>query len=120
MGVAATHYVMLGVAITDKAQVKEFFHISEEHFEFMEGYDDNAYEENVTSSESGIHVIVDGMSGNYVVVGKILAKAIDNGLDIIEVADISTQYRKFYPEVLKLDRELGTKFGGLDATADVW
>lgn len=120
MGVAATHYVVLGVAITDKAQVKEFFRINEEHFEFMEGYDDNAYEENVTPSESGIHVIVDGMSGNYVVVGKILAKAIDNGLDIIEVADISTQYRKFYPEVLKLDRELGTKFGGLDAKVIVF
>jgi hypothetical protein len=123
MGVAATHYVVLGVSITDEAQVKEFFRINEEHFEFMEGYDDNAYDQNITPSESGIHVIVDGMSGKYVVVGKILAKAIDNGfdgLDLIEVADISTQYRNFYPEVLKLDRELETKFGGLDAKVIVF
>jgi hypothetical protein len=115
MGVAATHYVVLGVAITDEAQVKEFFRINEEHLEFMDGYDDNGYREEITPSESGIHVIVDGMNGKYIVVGKILAKGIEGGLDLTEVSDIGKQYRKFYPEVLKLDQVLGTKFGGLDA-----
>lgn len=117
MGVAATHYVVLGVAITDKAQVKEFFRISEEQLplDFMDGYDDNGYKEEITPSKSGIHVISDGMNGKYVVVGKILAKGIEGGLDFTEVSDISKQYRKFYSEVLKLDQMLGTKFGGLDA-----
>ena len=74
MGVATTHYVVLGVAITEEAQIKEFIHSSEEHLEFMDGYYDNGYREEITPNESGIHVIVDGMSGKYIVVGKILAK----------------------------------------------
>ena len=108
MGVATTHYVVLGVAITEEAQIKEFIHSSEEHLEFMDGYYDNGYREEITPNESGIHVIVDGMSGKYIVVGKILAKG-------IEVSDIGKQYRKFYPKVLKLDQVLGTQFGSLDA-----
>jgi len=115
MGVAATHYVVLGVAITEEAQVKEFFRLDEEHHELMDTYDDNGYKEEISPSESGIHVIVDGMNGKYVVVGKILAKGVHSGLDLTEVSDINKQYKKIYPEILKLDQALGTKFGGLDA-----
>lgn len=39
----------------------------------MKAYADNAYEDEITANASGIHVIADGMSGEYVVVGKILA-----------------------------------------------
>jgi len=120
MGVAATHYVVLGVAITDEAQVKEFFRINEDHLDFMDGYDDNDYKDEITPNESGIHVIVDGMSGKYVVVGKILAKGIEGGLELTKVSDIARQYRNFYQEVLKLDQVLGTKFGGLDAEVIVF
>jgi hypothetical protein len=118
MGVAATHYVVLGVVITDEAQVKEFFRTNEDHLDFMDGYDDNAYKNEITPNESGIHVIVDGMSGKYVVVGKILAKG--SWLEFTKVSDIASQYRKFYQEVLKLDQVLGTKFGGLDAEVIVF
>lgn len=114
MGVDATHYVVLGVAITDEAQVEEFFRINEKHLEFMDGYDDNGYREEITPNESGIHVIMDGMNGKYVVVGKILTKGIEGGLEFTEVSNIGKQYKKFYQEVLKLDQVLGTKFGRLD------
>lgn len=120
MGVSITHYVVLGVAITDEAQVKNFFRINEEHLEFMEGYDDNAYATEITPSESGIHVIVDGMSSKYVIVGKILSKSTDRYY-FNEIGSgpgdftIAQQYRFIYPEILKLDQVLGTKFGALYA-----
>ena len=120
MGVASTHYVVLGVAITDEVQVKEFFRMTEEQFALMDGYDDNGYKEEISPTESGIHVIQDGMNGQYVVVGKILAKGVHSGLDLIEVSKINKQYKKIYPEILKLDRALGTKFGLLEAKVIVF
>jgi hypothetical protein len=111
----ATHYVVLGVSITDREEVKKFFSINEEFYKFLDGYKDNSYQEKITDSESGIHVISDGMSGKYVVVGKILAKGIESGLPFTEVDEIAEQYCEFYKHVRVLDRVLGTKFGTLSA-----
>ena len=120
MSTDATQYVVLGVAITYKEEVKKFFSVVEEHYKFIDGFRDSGYNEEITPTESGIHIISDGMSGKYVVVGKIIAKGIERGLPFTEIStrDITNEYRKghsFYSEVLKVDQALGTNFGDLDA-----
>lgn len=114
MGSEATHYVVVGVVINDREEVKQFFDIAEEHFKVCEEYHDNPYKDNITETSSGIHIISDGMSGRYVVIGKILEKAIYEGISLTEIDDFKKIYRKIYPAVKELDEKLGTKFGGLD------
>ena len=113
MGVNATNYVMLGVAITENSEVKKFFRINEEYLDFMEDYDDNSNKKEINHNGSGIHVIVDGMSSKYVVVGKILSKSIDLDLSFTEISDIKNQYMDLYPKILVLDQKLGTRFSTL-------
>lgn len=76
MGVHATHYVVLGVVI-NKEKFKDFRKLEEENYEFFEQFDDNSYEEKITSGPNNINIIVDGMSGEYIVIGKIIAKGLD-------------------------------------------
>ena len=135
MGVAATHYIVIGVALTDKVQINEFFSLTEKHFEFFDNYNDNAYKDQITPTPSGVHIIADGMSGKYVVVGKIIYKSL-NGFKLMQIPtredysvvgagailndfpgieSIVDQYRQIYPEIKNLDQELDTKFGAMDA-----
>lgn len=115
MGVAATHYVVLGVALKDKKKVKEFFAISEKFLDFTEKYDDNGYKDKPTPTESGIHMIVDGMCGKYIVIGKILSKGIEEGLPFTQMTldDNERDMGDIYPELRKIDRALGTDFNEL-------
>lgn len=115
MGVAATHYVVLGVALTNKAQIKKFFRISEEHLDFCDKYDDNGYKDKPTPTESGIHMIVDGMSSNYIVVGKILSKGLEEGMPFTQLTldDNERDMGDIFPELRKIDRALGTDFSDL-------
>ena len=110
MSVNATHYVVFGVVITDEIQVNDFFKIEESHLDFMEDYHDNPYDPKIIPNKSGINVIADGMNGEYVVVGKILAKS-NTGLELIElnpeILDIKDNY-------LELDETLGTNFRNLN------
>jgi hypothetical protein len=76
----------------------------------MDKYHDNPYSKFI-SDKSTIHVIDDGMSGQYVVVGKILQKNTDGYLKLTTVSKIKKQYRKIYQEILKIDEMLGTNFG---------
>jgi hypothetical protein len=113
MGVATTHYCIFGVMETDKKKVKEFFSLNEKHLDFMDGYDDNGYKDEVTPNESGIHVIVDGMNGGYVVIGKIMFKSLE-GFPLEEMLKIkqpkAKEAVKIAKEITKIDQKLGTNF----------
>jgi len=126
MGVAATHYAILGVAVTDKKKVKEFFGKEEKFLDFTEEYNDNGYKEKPTPNKSGIHMIVDGMNGDYIVIGKILSKGIEEGMPFTQMAfdpesktvTFSKQLRDADPvgilaEIRKIDEAMGTNFASL-------
>ena len=118
MGVSTTHYVVIGVSLTDEKLIKEFSKINEDHYdELNDHYYDNPYKREITPTESGIHIIADGMCGKYVVVGKIITKGLEeNGLKFTELGFVRLKYySEIYPEVLKLDKMLGTEFGMLEA-----
>lgn len=119
MGVAATHYVVLGVALKDKKKVKAFFAISEKFLDFTEQYDDNGYKDTPTPTESGIHMIVDGMCGEYIVVGKILSKGIEEGMPFtqmpghdlaIDAVERVQERLDVFREIRKIDEAMGTDF----------
>lgn len=121
MGVATTHYIMFGVAIRDKAEVKQFFQSTEDKYAFLDQYDDNGYQEEITPTASGLHIISDGMNGEYVVVGKIIQKGLD-GLDFTQIPlmatmatqqEISAKYELFL-KLRELDEQLGTGFARKD------
>lgn len=112
MGVSCTHYVVLGVAITDKDKVKEFFSLEENHDDFLEQYRDNSCDKSITTNSSGIHFIVDGMGGEYVVLGKILQKNHEEGLKFTEVSIVNDLKNS---EILNIDKKLGTDFSSLEA-----
>lgn len=118
MGVAATHYVVLGVALKDKKKVKEFFALEEPHRDFIEKYDDNGYKDKPTKTDSGIHMIVDGMCGEYVVVGKILSKGLEEGMPFTQMPSVDAVERAqdrldVFREILRIDEALGTNFSEL-------
>lgn len=73
MGVCATHYVVAGV----KLHYKEAFpnSDSDSDSERFDEYFDNAYSDEIIN-KNDISIIADGMNGDYVVVGKIIAKAV--------------------------------------------
>ncbi len=119
MGVSATHYIVLGVALTNKEQIKEFFEISDEHEAVLDEYDDNAYSDEITENTTGIHIIADGMSSKYVVIGKILQKS-NYGFDLNETSSlpvaglVSEEAKEVYAKIIEIDRNFHTKFGLLD------
>lgn len=75
MGAETVHYVVYGDLIKDPKDVSEFFKRTERNPEGLDLYDDNPYQEEITPTKSGIHIISDGMSGEYVVVGVIKDKS---------------------------------------------
>jgi hypothetical protein len=116
MGVAATHYVVLGVALKNKAQVKKFFGISEKFLDFTDKYNDNGYKDKPTKTDSGIHMIVDGMCGEYIVIGKILSKGVDDGLPFTQMPTeliALGEATKIMEEISKIDNVMETTFSEL-------
>ena len=122
MGSSAVHYVVLGVVLRQEDKVKDFFRLTEDQYEILDEYYDNPYDKEVTPTKSGIHIISDGMSSEYVIVGKILQKTFESqGLSLMSLPigalanDMQEEYKEIYPSVLELDKRLGTKFGGMQA-----
>lgn len=79
MGTRTNTYVVLGVKL-------DYEHFSEEQEEdLLEPYKDSAYRG--IEHHNGLCVISDGMGGNYIVAGRVLAKTIDDegrGIDMTE------------------------------------
>lgn len=82
MGVSSTHYIILGAKITPqqlKAQMPpcpEDVCIEDWSCVFLEDYEDNGYQKKITS-KNDLTSVYDGMCGEYVVIGKVLAKGVD-------------------------------------------
>ncbi len=88
MGVERTHYVIVGVRFKydDVAERPDFEELQDE-------MEDNGYKVEITE-KNGLTMVSDGMNGEYVVIGRVLAKAIDSdGLDftICECCEASRQ-----------------------------
>jgi hypothetical protein len=116
MGVAATHYVVLGVVLKDEKKVKAFFGKEEKFLDFTDKYDDNGYKDEPTPTESGIHMIVDGMCGKYIVIGKILSKGVDDGLPFTQMPTeliALGEATRIMEEIYKIDVVMKTKFSEL-------
>ena len=129
MGVNTVHYVVAGIVITPNEDFENFKHcwevlssIEEPHEDFALDYYDNPYNKNIVPTKSGIHIIVDGMSAKYIVIGKILAKS-QQGFEMMSfpfntpsfTSGGLEEYKAIYPGILDIDRNLGTKFGGMQA-----
>lgn len=78
MSVQSNTYVMVGVKL-------DYDHFTEDEFDELEVYRDSAY--NGICHHNGLCLIEDGMGGEYCLVGRVLAKSIDEdgeGLPITE------------------------------------
>ena len=73
MSVQTTHYIVDGVLIKDKDAIKAFFDFAERNYDHFVKYT-NTKEQN----DDGIHIIADDMSGEYIVIGKVLAQSDDS------------------------------------------
>ncbi|MCK9458231.1 MAG: hypothetical protein M0R80_01090 [Proteobacteria bacterium] len=69
MGCHRCEYVMFGA----KFKYNEF-ETPDDDYELTEPYDDNAYQDKVTSC-NGLTLVTDGMNGNYIYFGEVIAKA---------------------------------------------
>jgi hypothetical protein len=115
MGVAKTHYVVYGVVLTEKEDIEKFRDWNEKYLEFFDEYNDNGYRSEITETPSGLNIIADGMNGKYLVIGKILDKALDEdglSLNVLSVSLNSTDVL-FLTQMLekglsKIDEKLGT------------
>ena len=107
MSVITTHYIVLGVAITDKIEVKKFFEQNDGDNDLEEPFHDNGYNDEITPTVSGIHIIVDGMCGKYVVIGKILYKS-QHGFDLSETMglDVIKDFKSYHEEVGRIIEQI--------------
>lgn len=107
MGVSVTHYVVHGVLVRD--DVKEYFRLTENADE----YNDNPYKDKISETPLGIHIIDDGMNGEYSVAGKILFKS-NYGLPVekMEKIPIFNEYDHddLRERLKELDRQFGTSY----------
>lgn len=120
MGVDATHYLVIGVIDNNRKSVMDFFNEkSEAYRNIIDKYTDDNYEEKISKTKSGIHIIADGMDGEYIVVGQIIDKSIEDGLKItripLNVAGPATD--KIMEKIKELDEKIGTSFGKLEMSA---
>lgn len=86
MGTTSTHYVVVGVCEQRRHKVKKWFESSEDRFNFLEKFRDNSYLDAVVHHD-GITLIADGMCGNYIVIGSVLAKACSEHGDGLPMTD---------------------------------
>lgn len=107
MGVSAIHYVVHGVAVTEN--VKEYF----QRMEDSDEYYDNPYKEEATPTKSGLHVIDDGMNGEYAVAGRILFKS-QHGLPLKAMLKVplftGADHHRLREELRAIDVKYGTKY----------
>lgn len=83
MGVRTTNYIVVGVKFNYEDFEEDFLENV-----YSNDLDDNAYDEAIRSNDDGISIIADGMSGKYVVIGKILSKRCDGkGFKMTEISD---------------------------------
>lgn len=110
MGTEATHYVMAAIKLEDPHVVWD----NEELRAKMDPHEDNGYRDEVTEID-GITVVSDGMNGQYIMIGQVLAKGVaehGDGLDLTECECKPSQRRK----LAKLIQE---KFG-ITGDVKVW
>jgi hypothetical protein len=101
MGVVKTHYIVVGVALTDHDAVQEFFQYSEAHYDEFNKLEDNAYQEEIISDCDGHTLICDGMNGEYIVYGEILTKHLENdGFDLNIITNVKQMMGKKQRELL--------------------
>lgn len=100
MSVTNSHYVVFGSIETNDGRIERFFNASEEFYEFVEKYNDNGYQVKITRTDSSIHMIADGMSSNYVVVGKILYKDFA-GFPLEEMLKIKLPSKKGVSKIIR-------------------
>jgi hypothetical protein len=70
MGTSQTQYVVVGIKVSSK-QAQRVLSLCPEFSD--EAYYDNSYDKKITA-KNGLTIIQDGMSGKYIVIGKVLAK----------------------------------------------
>jgi len=105
MGTSATHYVVYGIAITDKV-VSQILDLD---CGVLDQYYDNPYKSEVTNGND-IHIICDGMSGEYVVIGKIVSKAIESeGFDL-KVLKPEEDSLDIYKKIREIESKFGVTF----------
>jgi len=97
MSINNTYYTVAGIRFNSVEEFKGylkprlFTDTSEEYYNlYVEPFDDNGYNEKITKTESGLHVIMDGFNGSYVIVGKILKKSLYS-LEMTSFADIQAE-----------------------------
>ncbi len=89
MGTHYRHYVMVGAVITKKHHNHTLRKLMNDDVKYNNKFiqfDDNAYEDEISKTKSGLHFLVDGFNGEYAVFGRIIAKANDfTGFDMTEI-----------------------------------
>lgn len=100
MGIARTDYVMLAARL-------EYGTLD---YDVIEDYMDNTYSNEVTIHK-GLTVISDGMNGEYLFIGKVLAKSVDDGIPpMCPTPEGSGEIRK----------KIKDQFGIVYASVSVW
>jgi hypothetical protein len=103
MSTVATHYVILGIKVpfSDVIDPK-----TDDMKDELRQYQDDPYQEEITAVD-GLTLVSDGMSGEYAVFGKVLAKGSEfDGIDMTEITVDEVQAITYG---IDLPRILGTK-----------
>jgi len=85
MGTTRTDYVMLAVKLP--------FDAIDPELDILYEYNDNGYEQKVTK-HNGLTSVSDGMNGEYIFIGRVIAKVIESsgeGLPIVDCLDYSPE-----------------------------
>lgn len=112
MSMCCTYYVVIGYAIR-KAEVKKIFRRMDKDNtieEKLRKYYDNHYDSKI-KSKLGMSVIADGCNGDYIVVGKVISKAVErDGYNIFTVINdsYSRAFDSVNSKVAKIDEILKT------------
>lgn len=108
MSTNCTTYVIDGHLIDDKENVRELFAAWETDASgFMGRYVDNPYQEEIKKTDSGVHVVADGMNGDYIVIGVILSKTNNQTVPVRSLAPSHKNGSKAIRECLKMEKALG-------------
>lgn len=96
MSTNLTCYFGRGIFVEDEKKVKHFFNSNlNENDDLIDSYSDNSYKKDITKTESGLHLISDGMSGKYLFFGELKYK-FNNGFSSILVENETFMYNKLY------------------------